>query len=72
MATEALENRMAVVENELAHLKQRLAAEKPQTATAEWEKMFGIFADNEGFEEAVWLGREYREAQGPDGDEDTV
>lgn len=32
-------------------------------AIASWETIFGIFADSEGFEEAVRLGREWREAQ---------
>lgn len=35
---------------------------EPQIA-ASWEMIFGIFADSEGFEEAVRLGREWREAQ---------
>lgn len=63
MATQTLEDRLATVGNELAQVKQQLAAERPQTALAGWEKMFGIFADSEGFEEAVRLGRERREAQ---------
>ena len=65
MATETLEDRLATVENELAQIKRQLAAERPQTAPAGWESMFGIFADSEGFEEATRLGREYRESQRP-------
>ncbi len=65
MAAEALEERMAALENELAQIKQELAAEKPLPAPAGWEKMFGIFAESDGFEEATRLGREYREAQRP-------
>lgn len=63
MATETLADRLATVENELAQIKRQLAAERPQTANAGWEKIFGSFADSEGFEEAVRFGREYREAQ---------
>ena len=63
MAVEALEKRMTALENELAQIKQELAAEKSLSAPAGWEKMFGIFADSEGFEEATRLGREYRESQ---------
>ena len=63
MATQTLEKRLTVVENELTQIKQQLAAEKPQVAPARWEKIFGSFADSEGFEEAARLGREYREAQ---------
>ena len=45
-----------------------MAAEENQAPAehqivASWEAIFGIFADSEGFEEAVWLGREWREAQ---------
>ena len=64
MAIKTLEDRLATLESELTQIKQQLAAEKPQPA-ASWEKMFGIFADSEGFEEATRLGREYRESQRP-------
>lgn len=63
MAMQTLEERLATVENELAQIKRQLTAERPQIAPASWERMFGIFADSEGFEEATRLGREYREAQ---------
>ena len=65
MAIETLEDRMAALENELTQIKQQLAAEKSQAVPAGWEKMFGIFADSEGFVEATRLGKEYREAQRP-------
>lgn len=68
MATEALEERLAAVESELAQIKRQLAEENPRTRPASWEKMFGIFADSEGFEEATRFGREYREAQRPEED----
>jgi len=65
MAPETLEDRLALVESELAQIRQQLAVKNAQTVPAGWEKMFGIFADSEGFEEATQLGREYREAQRP-------
>lgn len=68
MSTEALEDRLATVENELAQIKRQLAAGKPQAAPAGWEQIFGSFADSEGFDEAVRLGREYREAQNAQSD----
>ena len=64
MAAEALEERLAAVESELAQIKRQLAGEKPRTGPASWEKIFGSFAGSEGFEQATRLGREYREAQG--------
>ena len=67
MGSLTVEDRLAAVEDELAQLKRQLAAERPQAAG--WEKMFGIFADSEGFEEATRLGREYREAQNAEADE---
>ena len=72
MATETLEDRLATVENELAQIKRQLAVERPQTAPAGWETIFGSFADSEGFEEAVQFGREYRVAQRPDDEGNTV
>ncbi len=65
MAAETLEDRLAVVEKELAQLKHLVAVNKSQDVPAWWEKMFGSFADSEGFEEAVRLGRDYRESLHP-------
>ncbi len=62
MAAETLEERLSAVETELRQLKQQLAS-NPTSADAGWEKIFGSFADSEGFDEAVQLGREYREAE---------
>ena len=62
MTTETLEKRLKAVENEVANLKQRLSADKSQTSTASWKGIFGSFANSEGFEEAVRLGKEYRES----------
>lgn len=62
MTTEMLEERLRAVENEVASLKQKLVADKSQMSTDSWKKIFGSFAKSEGFEEAVRLGREYRES----------
>ncbi len=69
MATETLEDRLALVENELAQLKHMVAANKSPDAPAWWDKMFGSFAESEGFEEAVRLGKDYRESLRPRNDE---
>ena len=68
MATETLQERVAAVEKELAQLKRQLATDKPQSKTAPWERIFGSFAESQGFEEAVRLGREYRESLRPKDD----
>ncbi len=65
MATETLEDRLAVLESELAQLKHLLGSKKAQSAAARWEKIFGSFADSDGFDEAVRLGRQYRESLRP-------
>ena len=62
MTTEALEDRLTALENELAQIKRQLAVKKPETSPAGWERIFGSFAESEGFDEAVRLGREYRES----------
>ena len=63
MAAETLEERLSAVETELRQIKQQLAVKNAPAAEAGWEKIFGSFADSEGFDEATQLGREYREAQ---------
>ena len=65
MASDTLERRVTAVERELAQLKKRLAKADGRAGAPRWEKIFGSFADSEGFEEAVRLGREYRESLRP-------
>jgi hypothetical protein len=55
-----IEDRLAVVEREIAELKRRLPAEQLQE---DWvDAMSGVFADDPEFDEVVRLGREMREA----------
>jgi hypothetical protein len=72
MATISIEERLTAVEKELAQLKQQLASEKSQVPLPWWEKIFGTFANSEGYEEAMRLGREYRESLRPKEDEDAA
>jgi hypothetical protein len=53
-----LEQRLVAVERELAELKQRVA--NPELSKA-WMATFGAFRDDPLFDEAVRLGREWRE-----------
>ena len=71
MATETLEARLSVVEQELAQLKQKIQAETPPASLPWWEQIFGTFADSEAHEEATRLGREYRESLRPKDYEET-
>jgi len=53
-----LEQRLVAVERELAELKHRVKEPQPSKA---WLATFGAFRDDPLFDEAVRLGREWRE-----------
>jgi hypothetical protein len=64
MATGSLEDRVRALENEMALLKARL--EPMKRTSADWlDKIYGSFANDPIYEEAMRLGREYRESQRP-------
>ena len=62
-ASESLKDRVAALETEVARLRQQLeaATRKPDP----WEKIYGSFADDPAHEEAMRLGREWRESFRP-------
>jgi hypothetical protein len=66
--TATLEERLTLVEKELATLKQQVIPASA-SATPWWEQIFGTFADSPNHEEAMRLGREYRESLRPAGAE---
>ena len=69
MPTLSLEERVKVLEAEVACLKQ----EKPTDTAAQkpwWERRFGAFKDDPMYEEAMRLGREYRKSQPTPADDD--
>lgn len=72
MAAETLEERLSAVETELRQLKQQLAVNPAPAADTGWQKIFGSFAESEGFDEATRLGREYRDAQNALSEEEAV
>ena len=58
-----IEERLSMVEQELAELK------KSQSPKVPWyEKIAGTFSDNDDYDEAMRLGREYRESLRPPDD----
>lgn len=67
--TEALAERVAVLEEEVRHLQARMARETSvvsgRTAPDFLERFSGIFGDDPTFPEAVRLGRAWREADRP-------
>ena len=60
MPKKTMNARVAELESELATLKQRLPAEP-----AGWRSIVGAFANDPAFDEAMRLGREYRESKRP-------
>ena len=71
MTPEAMEERLTAVEREVAQLKQQAQNTAPPAPLPWWEKIAGTFAQSEHYDEAMRLGREYREAQRPTDDEET-
>ena len=63
MPVPTLEERLAAVEAEVARLKQEPTV--PPNNQPWWEQIRGIFKDDPIYEEAMRLGREYRESLRP-------
>jgi len=63
MSIEALEERLTAVEEEVKQLKQAKEPNKSDDDVPWWKRIIGIHANTPGFDEAVRLGREWREAQ---------
>ncbi|MCL1466492.1 hypothetical protein [Argonema galeatum] len=61
MSTPKLEERVAQLETEVAHLKSLIPA-IPATSTPWWQKITGTFAKSTAFEEAMQLGKQYRQS----------
>jgi hypothetical protein len=57
---EKLEERVALLEAEVAEIKHKI--NDNSSFTPWWEKIAGTFADNPAYDEAMQLGREYRES----------
>ena len=69
MPTTSLEERVTTLECEVSNLGHRLDMSKSEPNLPWWEQIFGSFANSEPYEEAMRLGREYREAQRADGED---
>jgi len=67
-----LEERVALLEKEVQHLRLELARQRGdvsgRTAPDFLDKFAGIFADDPTFAEAVRLGRDWRNADRPEAD----
>jgi hypothetical protein len=60
---EQLEERVAYLEAEVARLKNKV--ENDSSSGSWWERIAGTFADNSAYDEAMRLGREYRNSLSP-------
>jgi hypothetical protein len=64
MAATNLEKRVQALEVEVAKLKEQLAT-SPAQPQPWWRQIYGSFANDPAYEEAMRLGREYRESLRP-------
>jgi hypothetical protein len=64
MAAPEIESRVTALEAKVEELQRHLKAVAPDTRPW-WENVVGVFADDPAFEEAMRLGREYRESLRP-------
>lgn len=62
MTNTELESRISILETEMALIKSKIE-KKEETKTPWWEEIAGTFADDQIYDEAMRLGREYRLAQ---------
>jgi len=62
MATHSLEDRVAALETKLERLEQRQGSDGVQDDKPWWERIRGTFQDDPAYDEAMRLGREYRES----------
>lgn len=70
MSTPTLEERVTAQENEIEQLKRQKTNVSSRNDGPSWRKIVGVFKDDPEFQEAVRLGREYRESLRPKDDED--
>lgn len=70
MTNTELENRIKALEAEVALLKSKIEKKDDKAEVPWWKQHLGIFADDPAHEEAMRLGREYRESQKMEYDED--
>lgn len=61
MSTSEIEARLAILETEVARLKQQL----PVSPIPWWQTILGKFADDPAYNEAMQLGQQYRQSLRP-------
>lgn len=68
--TDQIEERVALLEAEVARLKTKV--EDNSSSRPWWENITGTFAENPAYDEAMCLGQEYRHALRPGASESSV
>jgi len=63
MSSSALEKRVAALEEELARLRRRI--ETTESSRPWWERIAGTFEKDPVYEQAMKMGREYRQSLNP-------
>ena len=69
MAATSIEDRLDAIEKELSEVKKRLEEKLPTSTIPWWEQISGTFKDCPAYDEAMRLGREWRESQRMEYDE---
>jgi hypothetical protein len=73
MAQPTIEERLTALESEVAELRNKVATDEKTEEIPWWHKIRGAFKDDPDYEEAMRLGREYRESLRPkDGEEEAA
>ena len=62
MAASTLEERVAELETKMERLEQQKSSHSLQDGKPWWERIRGTFQDDPAYDEAMRLGREYRES----------
>lgn len=70
MTNTEIEKRLEILEAEVASLKSKVEEKKDKGENQWWNEIAGTFADDPIYDEAMRLGREYRESQKMVYDED--
>jgi hypothetical protein len=70
MTNVEIEKRIETLEAEVALLKSKVGKKSDTSEIPWWKQHLGVFADDPAHEEAMRLGREYRESQKMVYDED--
>ena len=63
MSSVTLEQRVAMLEAEVANMRNREIGQRTAECKPWWEKRFGAFKNDPGYDEIVKLGAEYRKSQ---------